>query len=408
MMGVVLCAAAAAGARAAAPKLPPAPSGFTASLASVYSTLYQTAHTIDGKTGTTYGQRLVLPSVFDRRIAKLSAKQLAVLYAATRRTVNWDQVAPGARRLLAVARSYRLRRQVRGIARRSSHRRRHHRSARPHGRRLRRLGSSGPKAMVADAAPAPFPPAEPTGDFPAPPPAFEAEEPVGPIQLMSCASGLDPLAYETALDTAIFTASVVSATAEAAGEVIPALEVALGEGVVDPAKYAAYAIWFAAATVQDGLEAAREIQGDCVAFNLADQATNTENSQVQTYNLQQQNAQTLANTENSVNTVHDQVHIVQQSLDDELTVEIQQALALPVGAPADVYYELPATVGGNLDSTPIGVKAIVTNAYNGAKQAGLAVNANATTYLNAANSALTAKNYRTAWKDFQLAYQAMG
>jgi len=157
----------------------------------------------------------------------------------------------------------------------------------------------------------------------------------------------------------------------------------------------------------NSLEYAREVVNDCVGDNAYVRTANIDATTVNTFKLEQQNERTLASTEASVNTLHDQVHVAQQTVDSQLTIDIRRALSQPTTAPRNVVYELPTTVGGNLDSTPIGVKAIVTSAYNAAKQAGLAVNATATNNLNAANAALTAKNYRTAWQDYQAAYQAL-
>jgi hypothetical protein len=389
------------------PPPPPAPAGFAASLTSMYTNMYRAATMLDSKTGRSFAKQLVSRSDFADRIHSLSRAQLAALYAATRKTANWNEMGSNTMRLLQDAQ---LRRSVRyrGSPRRRPTSRHASQAPKRTGSK-RRAAARGPSlARSAQVGATAFPPSEPTGSFPAPLPPFEPSDEVIAFGPMPCISGPSPFAYFVAADTAVFVADIVHATAEAAGIPLESLIVAAGEGVINVVKIVDAAITLAAATVLDAFVYADDLETDCIEANEYDQTVNSENATVNTYNLHQQNAQTLAVTESSVNTLHDQVHVVQQSLGAQLTVEIQQALSLPTAAPADVYYELPASVGGNLDSTPIGVKVVVTAAYNAAKLAGLPINATATNNLAAANSALAARNYKTAWKDYQLAYQALG
>jgi hypothetical protein len=212
-----------------------------------------------------------------------------------------------------------------------------------------------------------------------------------------------------ASDTAIFVADTVANAAEAAYSIVPMLApVFVSESFADPLKIVMAAIAGVADIAAGALEDAQQSAEDCDLVNQTSYSDNADNSSINGFALEQQNEQTIGAIESSVNTIHDQIHVVSQSLSDELTSEIQQALALPGTAPADVYYELPTSAGGNLDSTPVGVQTVVTSAYNAAKQAGLPVNATATSDLAAANQALASHNYKTAWKDYQAAYQALG
>jgi hypothetical protein len=232
---------------------------------------------------------------------------------------------------------------------------------------------------------------------------------------MFCFPG-DALGYYLANDSALFIAGVVSDVAHSAQEPLPDSEVevvglgafaAEGLSTVDIVKLVLIAVEAAAEEAENSLEYAREVVNDCVGDNAYNRVANLDNTTVNTFKLEQQNEQTLASTEASVNTVHDQLHVVQQTVDAQLTIDMRRALSQPTTAPRNVQYELPAAVGGNLDSTPIGVQTVVTGAYNASKQAGLAVNSTATSNLTAANAALNAKNYRTAWQDYQAAYQAL-
>jgi hypothetical protein len=347
-------------------------------------------------------------------VHRLSAANLGRIHAATSRVGNWSQMGPDSAKMLAAAHGA-----LNIAALRRSHRhhrpgrRRHpaHRRGTGHGRsRMRSAPRSSARLhrFQVNAA-ADFPPDEPLGNFPAPPPAFQPSSPVNVVNPITCASNGNPYPYYVASDTAIFVADTVANAAEAAYSIVPMLApVFVSESFADPLKIVMAAIAGVADIAAGALEDAQQSAEDCDLVNQTSYSDNADNSSINGFALEQQNEQTIGAIESSVNTIHDQIHVVAQSLSDELTSEIQQALALPGTAPADVYYELPTSAGGNLDSTPVGVQAVVTNAYNAAKQAGLPVNATATSDLAAANQALAAHNYKTAWKDYQAAYQALG
>jgi hypothetical protein len=376
--------------------------------------LYDTVTTLDAKNGTSRSRDLLTPAQFSRHVHQLSAANLARVHAATSRVGNWDQMGSDSAKMLAAAHGALNVAALRRSHRRVRHRRdARHRRARGHGHG-RDLLRSAPRSSArlhrfqVNAA-ADFPPDEPLGNFPAPPPAFQPSSPVSVVSPITCASNGNPYPYYVASDTAIFVADTVANAAEAAYSIIPMLApVFVSESFADPAKIIAAAIAGVADLAAGALEDAQQSAEDCDLVNQTSYSDNADNSSVNGFALEQQNEQTIGAIESSVNTIHDQIHVVAQSLSDELTSEIQQALALPGTAPADVYYELPTSAGGNLDSTPVGVQAVVTNAYNAAKQAGLPVNATATSDLAAANQALAAHNYKTAWKDYQAAYQALG
>jgi hypothetical protein len=222
-----------------------------------------------------------------------------------------------------------------------------------------------------------------------------------------CVAGTDPFAFYITADAAIAAAKEVVAADELIDEPTPDMLEAGSFSFPNPAKFVSAALLLAGEITEQGFEYAKALVDDCYQADQVRVENNSDAVAVNGFNLEQQNEQTMAAIESSINTIHDQLHVVQQTVDSQLTLDIRRALSQPTSSPKNVNYELPASVGGNLDSTPIGVQAIVTNAYNAAKQAGLSINANATSYLNAANSALAAKNDRTAWADYQLAYQAL-
>ena len=94
----------------------------------------------------------------------------------------------------------------------------------------------------------------------------------------------------------------------------------------------------------------------------------------------------------------------QASLNAAQQQAIEQALAGGHNA-AIASYELPGSLGGYLDTTPIGVQAIVTNALATVQQSGQKVDPDAFKKLNDANNALAAGQYKQAFFTYQDAYQ---
>ena len=88
-----------------------------------------------------------------------------------------------------------------------------------------------------------------------------------------------------------------------------------------------------------------------------------------------------------------------------LTLEIENALAQYGPTVAEVQLVLPASQGGYLNSTPVGVQEVVTNDLNAFAALGGKVTPDADKYLNEANAALAAGDYITAYEDYADCYQ---
>jgi hypothetical protein len=97
----------------------------------------------------------------------------------------------------------------------------------------------------------------------------------------------------------------------------------------------------------------------------------------------------------------------QQQYQENLKFLIEQGMAGWGPVLPEVKLILPASLGGLLNSTPVGVQEIVTTDLQSAQSLGLKIKAAAYTYLSAANAALAAKQYVTAWNDYAQAYQAL-
>jgi hypothetical protein len=110
--------------------------------------------------------------------------------------------------------------------------------------------------------------------------------------------------------------------------------------------------------------------------------------------------------DNRTQSVVTKLTTAQASLDRAQQQAIEESLQ-GGGATAVASYELPASLGGYLDSTPIGVKAIVSDAMAKLQQAGQPINPTATSSLTSANNALTAGQFKQAFVYYQAAYQAL-
>jgi hypothetical protein len=88
-----------------------------------------------------------------------------------------------------------------------------------------------------------------------------------------------------------------------------------------------------------------------------------------------------------------------------LQLALEQALSAPTGTTALATFVLPASAGGNLDSTPLGIRSVATSTVQKAKDAGLVFDATAAqAALDAADAALAAKDYRAAFRSYRSAY----
>jgi hypothetical protein len=96
----------------------------------------------------------------------------------------------------------------------------------------------------------------------------------------------------------------------------------------------------------------------------------------------------------------------QQQYDAALQTAIEQGLSGWGAAVPDVQFMLPTKMGGLLNAMPVGVQEVVTTDIQALQHLGVAVKSAALTELSAANTALAAGSYTTAWSDYALAYQA--
>jgi len=258
-----------------------------------------------------------------------------------------------------------------------------------------------------------FPPPEPVGSFPAAPAAYQPTAPVGPFVPTACPVGAPGGPSVAPGDSAIFAAQLTTDVATNVAADVPStlLVVIAGEGtsIPDPAKYIAEALALAGVITLDTFNYVQQVAADCDTANRDGFLANIDNTTVNVYDLLSLVQQTVDATENSVDTVSQQLDVLQQTMDDQLTLAIEQALTAPLASVPNLAFELPAAVGGNLDSTPIGVQEVVHAAIQARLAAGAPVNAAAEQFLAMADAALTAGQYQAAYADYHQAYlQAVG
>ena len=119
-------------------------------------------------------------------------------------------------------------------------------------------------------------------------------------------------------------------------------------------------------------------------------------------------AQTLTtmvtqNNQQLTNMVNSQFATGQGEYQSNLKQLIETVLA---SGAAVVQLKLPASMGGYLDSTPVGVQEVVNDDLHAFQALNVAIQPGTVSLVNAGNAALAAGQYLVAFGDFQKAYQA--
>ena len=86
----------------------------------------------------------------------------------------------------------------------------------------------------------------------------------------------------------------------------------------------------------------------------------------------------------------------------KLAIERAMASSLPAG-----HYKLPVSMGGYLNSTPVGVQEVVNDDLHALQALKVTIQPSTVSLVNAGNTAVAAGKYLVAYSDFQKAYQAM-
>jgi hypothetical protein len=388
--------------------LPPAPAGYATSWTDLYDDMYATAEATGIATDEPAGTTLPAPADFSQMINQLTPDELAQLYQGTSNLSGWSSLPSTYQSLTALAQSQ----PITGVPLASASSGASTRSAATAAASSSSAAAATPHVTATSSASgstSPFPPTEPTGSFPSPPDSYQPSLPIGPTQILECPA---PAPGDEWGETGIYAATVAASVID---DLEPTLEdtltvevdpppVSVDVDLPDPALIALAVAAGAAKVIADTFTFEHNYWAYCLAANLGSVLTNIDNTTVNTYELLTLMQSTLDNVESSVDTVSAQVGVVQQTEDEQLTLNIQQALTAPAGSAPNAAYVEPASVGGNLDSTPIGVQEVVTNDLVAAQAAGIAVNPAANQDLAAGNVALTNGQYKAAYNDFHEAY----
>lgn len=478
--------------------LAPAPSGFSATVVSIYQSEYGVAQQL-GR-----GSSLQPVSQYQQTVSQSSTLQMAALYDAVQQNPQWYQI-PSLMQTVASDTA------LTGTS-----------STVSQAGLMRVAGTESPKlgnqshgaASGGKASPKPGTYGAVTGLR-----AQGQQAPVGPFVPQSCPPGIP--------DAAVFALQIVVDVSQSVYNITLALAVAIADAVdaqagLGIAATVAGGVLAAAVIVHDVLAFEAQLAGDCAANNLAGQVANIDNTTVQTYSLlttlgtsvtelQTTENTTLADVKNVqtmltdlkntflqtmatdtqtiqttvgsdtqalytnlqtdisslqsdvttiesdqtalsnkvINQVNTDSTSVQSSLSSalakilaetdgsaaslaalvsqgnqqvlnalqsnfttqqseyyaNLTLEIEHALSEYGPTVAEVQLVLPASQGGYLNSTPVGVKEVVTNDLNAFAALGGKIAPNADKYLAEANAALAAGDYITAYQDYADCYQ---
>ena len=156
-----------------------------------------------------------------------------------------------------------------------------------------------------------------------------------------------------------------------------------------------------------GVEFPLEEFEDCEALNTFRLNANTENTQIQLYNLLKTTNTALEHVNEGHRVLEDQIDLEQHSVQEIRRLRIQQGLTATVGSAVNLSHALPESQGGFIDSEPVGVRKIVRDALDHARAVGIAITAAAPVYLAQADVALANHKYVDAYRMYQRAYQAL-
>lgn len=389
--------------------LPAAPAGLANQLTGVYGQIHAALTTLGvpgaGTSGSLGPGTVGLPTVaaYEKLVHRLSARDLSMLYAGTLKSSGWsslgtvlngldlDAVAHQGQGALALATATKEMAAAHGGATAGATA-----GAAPHN-----------LSAAADPNSTTFPPASPTGPFPQPPAPYAPTSPVGLTNLQPVTCPQPPPGPDlgaAAVYSAQVSDDIINETVAGLPSQVGVVVAGTNELFPDPARIALMVVADADVVLLDTMNYLATVWTDCNAVQGIETVENLDNTTVNTYDLMTLMESTLDDVESSVNTISGQVHVVQQTMDDQLTLTIDQDLAAPAGSTPNVALELPASVGGNLDSQPIGVQEIVTAAVQRIGAAGEAENPAATQYLALANAALAGGNDTQAYAEYHTAY----
>ncbi|MDQ2651335.1 MAG: hypothetical protein M3Z03_17495 [Actinomycetota bacterium] len=373
-----------------APTLPPAPPGLSAELSGIYASAYQVLGNATalassppaGSEAESEAEPPASPAEFNDQVAALTPQELDQTYAAIVEVPGWADVAPTMARLAEeTSQTSRL---ADAMAEATG------------------TGGDAPLGVV-QAGPVAL--AASSDDIEPPPGPFLPSAPVAPGETVPCPP--PPPGANLGHD-AVFSATVAAIAVKTVLDLIPEEITIPPIELPNPAKFVTSVLAELLELAQEALSYLQVIYHYCEVNNQYELNFNTENTLLVLWELLQRTERTLANSNDGVIVVSEQLQGVQAASDEVLLADLHAALAADGDGVPDVAYQLPASEGGYLDAEPIGVKSVVTQSLASAQRVGLPVNGAAPNLLALADDALEAGRHADAFRLYQACYQELG
>ena len=225
-------------------------------------------------------------------------------------------------------------------------------------------------------------------------------------QLETVSVGLEPIAEALAaldlgpLDAALVKAILTAQLTEKALDLAAAILSAIADGIEIPIDVITWRL-------HQAIDSCQYDNGTAIVPAIDANEVATQQNANASYDVGKKNFQldqTISQLVDSrTQTIINQLNTAQTSLDQGLRHNIELALS-GGNVTTIVAYELPSSLGGYLDATPIGVQAIVTNTMSLMQAANQAISPQASKNLTLANNALAAGQYKQAFVYYQQTY----
>jgi hypothetical protein len=367
----------------------PAPAGFANQLVSLYGEIYTAATVVPAGSQSS---QMMSPSDFEQQVDGLSASDLSDIYTGTSSIPNFDQMSTTFQQAdtdgAQIVRDMHLsgaaaKKASSAIAAQVGQKAAGSSATRPKGH----VSTSGLGALLTE-----------PGDL-------TNYQPTSPIVLFpaaSCPSGAPGIDYG---ETSIFSLQVAADVIAEVVAVIPdGLTTAFGNVTIpNIARIIVAAIQLGVVITHDTFVYLQAVMNDCSSTYLAALAGNTDSTAYNTF----QELTDVAGTANEIDkNVASLINQDTSEFDQQLTLDIEQALSAPAGTVPMAAMELPQSAGGYLDSSPVGVNEVVTGAISAMESAGQSLNPLAKRDESLAEQAFSSNEFKLAFDYYALAYQA--
>lgn len=366
----------------------PAPSGYASQLQSLYGEIYTAATTVQVPGQS---QQVMTPDAFDQQIQGLSQSDLNDLYTATSNVPNFDSLSS------TFSQADQVETKAAAVLK----------LTKPAGASTTTSRSGSTTSHPTQTSGIPKTPVRPlaAGITLVEPKALTNYQPTSPVIIYpqaSCPDGAPGINYG---ETAIFALQVaVDVISEVVAVIPDGLSTAFGNVTIpNIARIIVAAIQLGVAITHDTFAYLQAVSNDCAGNYLASLAGNTDNSAFQTF----QELTQVAGTANEIDS--NLANLTNQDtneFDQQLTLDIEETLAAPTGSVPMAQMELPSSLGGYLDSQPVGVNEVVSSTLHALASSGQPLNPAATRDETLAEQSFASGEYKLAFDYYRMAYQA--